>query len=200
MTDVVNPALLRYLVQLELDTSRIEYLYEIDRTDATIVKFQLDSQRSSDFGQGLLAELSAHQIPQPLIEKAVLDIWQVISLSNVCSSEAACKSSELVRNDVTEVVQNLFPELVSPESGDATKEIPPPTPQDVGDIIRWVFEKNQCVASEDEVAEEIANRIDLWTANQAIRFWTEGNDFSENFELLNVEPLEYRMFGTEFCP
>lgn len=200
MTDVINPAILRYLIQLELDTNRIEFLYRIDRSDATIVKFQLDSKRSSDFGQGLLAELAANQIPQPLVEEAVLGIWQVVSLSNECSSQVSCENSDSVQNHIDDVIQDLFPELISPESGGTAEEIPPPNPKDIGDIIRWVFETNQCTASETQIYDAISSRTDLWTANQAIRFWTEGNDFSDNFERLAGGPPDYRMFGTPLCP
>lgn len=192
LTKSINPALLRYLVQLELDTQRIDYVYSINRADATIIKFQLDSQRSSDFGQGLLAELTARQIPSDLIEKVTLDIWQIISLNDDCQSRVACETSTEVKEDINDVIQNLFPELVTPSAGDEPRE-------DINSFEEF-FEANNCIAAESELFDWLRPTYGIGFANTRIVNWTNSSNFSESFLVLDSSVLTYQYIGSATCP
>lgn len=83
-------------------------------------------------------------------------------------------------------------------------EIPgstPPPPLDPGErdirkIIDYVLVLGGCRATESEIYSEINLRFDYWTANQAIRSWTEDETFSQNYTShLEGNTVVYTMTG-----
>ncbi|HIE30549.1 TPA: hypothetical protein EYP66_25100 [Candidatus Poribacteria bacterium] len=75
----------------------------------------------------------------------------------------------------------------------------PPREDDFPDVIRWVFEVNQCVATEDQLADAISSRSDARTANIVIVNWGKTPIFLQNYQVISRDPYTYRFIGSEIC-
>ncbi|MDF0594693.1 hypothetical protein [Psychromarinibacter halotolerans] len=77
--------------------------------------------------------------------------------------------------------------------------IEPAIEGDIPDMFRWYFETNDCVATENELAQLVTERYDMWTANIAIVNWTKSDEFRQNYRLISRAPFTYRYLGSEIC-
>lgn len=73
--------------------------------------------------------------------------------------------------------------------------IAPPNEQDLGDVARWVFETNQCVATEAQLFDALNTRFGTSLANKTVIDVSNDPDVT----LVSRDPYTYRFSGTEMC-
>jgi hypothetical protein len=117
MTYVIDTSIIRYAVQTTIDDARIDYLRDSGDPNYLIAKFQLDSQRSYEFGTDLMSEISAGMISNEVIQRAVRETWDIISTSTNCGTASVCKADKNVNTRIDQLMQELFPELIEPDAG-----------------------------------------------------------------------------------
>jgi hypothetical protein len=75
--------------------------------------------------------------------------------------------------------------------------VAPPNENSLPDIIRWVFESNKCVATEEQLYDPIANNPNFGAAvaNQAVIDTSN----SEDVTVISRNPYTYRFSGSPLC-
>jgi len=77
-----------------------------------------------------------------------------------------------------------------------TLDIKPADTDDVGDIVRWVFEVNDCVATESDIFGALTDAgYGMMLANNTV-VWVSNQSFTE---VINEDPYTYRYSGSELC-
>ncbi|MGR3796379.1 hypothetical protein [Vannielia sp. SX4] len=78
----------------------------------------------------------------------------------------------------------------------AAQDRPPPTPGDPDDFVRYIFETNACVMTEDQLLKTYQEAgYGLMGANNAVIAVSA----REDIEVLSRNPFRYRYFGSDFC-
>ena len=97
---------------------------------------------------------------------------------------------------IADVIEGCVKRVAETGAGQAQSiEIAPPNEQDLGDIVRWVFETNKCVATEAQLFEALNSRFGTSLANKTVI--DVSND--ANVTLVSRDPYTYRFAGTEMC-
>lgn len=74
-------------------------------------------------------------------------------------------------------------------------DIAPPDEQDIGDIVRWVFESNKCVATETQLFDALNQRFGTMLANNTVIDVSNDADVT----VISRDPYTYRFAGSELC-
>ena len=86
--------------------------------------------------------------------------------------------------------------LVSIASLASASDRPPPDPNDPDDFVRYIFETNDCVLTEDQLLDIYgAAGYGLMGANNAVSAVSRRGDI----EVLNRDPFTYRYYGSDYC-
>jgi hypothetical protein len=80
--------------------------------------------------------------------------------------------------------------------GSHAQGIAPPAPHDEDDLVRWIFETHDCVATEDQLLAAYKDRgYGLMGSNNAVAAVAE----REDIEVINRTPYTYRFVGSCYC-
>jgi hypothetical protein len=191
-TKFIEPAELRYLVQLYIDRKRVDYMYNTGDRNAGIFNFQITSERDSEYVRAIIVRALGEAISDDLLGQAVKNLARLSELNPDCEADVNCEAEQ--DQAVDEIVGDLFPQYLSPSSGN---EVVPANPDDIMDIVRWTFEKNDCVATETQLLESIQTFGfgTMLANNTVIRV---ANDPST--KVISRRPFVYKFSGSVLCP
>ncbi|QDC11413.1 hypothetical protein FHY55_20225 [Oceanicola sp. D3] len=78
----------------------------------------------------------------------------------------------------------------------AAQDRPPPKPGDPDDFVRYIFETNACVMTEDQLLKAYQESgYGIMGANNAVIAVSE----REDIEVLSRNPFRYRYYGSDYC-
>jgi hypothetical protein len=97
---------------------------------------------------------------------------------------------------IADVIEGCVKRAAETGAGQAQSvEIAPPNEQDLGDIVRWVFETNKCVATETQLFDALYSRFGTSLANKTVIDVSNDADVT----LVSRDPYTYRFAGSELC-
>lgn len=97
---------------------------------------------------------------------------------------------------IADVIEGCVKRAAKTAAGQVqSSQIAPPDETDIGDVVRWVFETNACMATESQLFDALNKRFGTMLANNTVIAVSNDADVT----LMSRAPYTYRFAGSELC-